>query len=340
MHRPKKIKFLRKFYDYFFAKYKYRGLCTVRSLQWLVESRERVLHKNKNIEDFLPEELRGEYDKDFLREVFLISTESSFDQATERPKDDDIFYMERSEFFKNEQTVALLAEGYNRMQSSIDPAHGWAHVRRTLRFADILWRGLPEAERPDWGAVLIAVVWHDVARVDRLGPADDYWPWLKKVPMGQDFSIILTAVRDAPRSANMLRLACRRHNLPKKLRKLVVHAIGKTSNLEVRKGKKSYLRKNFLVSEIVHDADILDLITVARIDDIFQKAKDTDFIDPKFYDRFLAIFFFFGISMIQKRFLVPHARGLYDLIVGFSDYYSSLFYPEMRDSFKEVIKID
>lgn len=330
--------FLYRFYDYLFAKYKYRGVCTVRSLQWIKESRDRVQHKKKNIEDFLPDYAKGKYDKNFLKEVFSICTESEFDKDTKHPSDDDIFYMDRSDFFSDERFVALLAEGYNRMQSSIDPAHGWSHVRRVLRFANLLWLSLPENERPDWGVVLIAVVWHDVARVDRLGPADDYWTWLKKIPFGQDFSIIFTAVRDAPRSANMFNRACKRHNLPYKLRKVFRHAIGKTSNLEMRKGKKTYIRKNLIVSDIVHDADILDLITIARIDDIFQKAKDTDFIDEKFYDRFLSIFFFLGMSVIQKRFLVSNSKDVYRVIAGLTDYYTALFYPEMNKKFQDTVR--
>ncbi len=336
--KAEKNSYLRKLYDYFFSKYKYRGVCTVRSLNWVVETRDRILNKKKNVEDLLPEDLRSKYDVDFLKEVFLICTETEFDKTTMYLKDEKIFDLDRSDLFKNERYVSLLAEGYNRMQTSIDPAHGWSHVRRVLRFANIIWESLPEDEKPDWGILLIAIVWHDVARVDRLGPADDYWPWLKKIPLGQDFSIIITALFDAPRSANMLGKACKRHNIPTKIRKILTHAIGKTTNFEVRKGKKSYLRKNLILSDIVHDADILDLITIGRTEDIFQKAKDTEFIDEKFYDRFLAAFFFFGIGVIQKRFLIKKSKDLYCCIAGFTDYYTSLFYPDLREKFKNVIK--
>lgn len=339
MNKTHKISFFRKLYDYCFAAYKYRGLCAVRSGKWTEEVRTRVIsNKNKNVEDYLPDYARGKHDPEFLREVFLICTENTFDNKKERPEDEDVFYIERSDIFDNEKVMALLAEGYNRMQNSIDPAHGWAHVRRVLRFSNILWLSLPEDERPDWGTVLISVVWHDVARVDRLGPADDYWPWLKKIPFMQDISIIITAIRDASRSASMLNLACKRHNLPTKLRRTLTRAIGKTSNLEVRKGKKGYIRKTSVIADIVHDADILDLITIGRMEDIFQKARDTDFIDEKFYDRFLAVFFFFGIGVMRQRFLLAHSKDIYNITASFSDTYCSLFYPQFLDKFRDVMQ--
>lgn len=316
--------------------YDYKGDGVGRGLKWIEEMRDKVRRGEQDVFVFLPKNVRNVCTKGKLKELFLLGTESGFDQVSEYPEDEEIFHFERSRFFDNSGVRDLVREGVQRMYTSIDPAHGWPHVRRVLQIAEKLWFSLREDLRPDWGAVLVSVVWHDVSRVDKLGPADDRWLWLKRIPGGQDVSIAYTAWRDAGRSALMIKRAAKRHRIPADLTRMVMKAIVQTANVEIRKGKKK-LTKTSALSMIIHDADMLDLVTVGRIDDLFQNAQNEEVVDRKFYDRFIALFLYFILPSVRKRLLLEESFLMYGVLVGYTKYYAERFYPECAEYFIEAV---
>lgn len=302
--------------------------------KWLNEMRKEAIDKPNLVYKIIPDKYDMPLSTKDLAHLFLVSSENV--SSEDLSKDEDVLKLDRSDFFKKKSVCDLLEEGIQRMRTSIDPVHDWTHVRRVIGYADMIWQQLPTNKRPDWGAVVLSAVWHDAARVDWLGPAEDRWTWIKKVPGGQDMSILYAALRDASKSAVLFIRAAKRHKIPKSLRKMLTQGIRSTANHRSKKTIKR-MGKFEVLAKIIHDADTLDVLSIGRLEDFIQNTKNNDIVDKKFRDRYFANIWFFIMPYWEKHTSLEESQKLRKVVQFFTEVYLDKFYPEEYSMISKVM---
>ena len=139
------------------------------------------------------------FNKKELNQILKIILATGFDNVVKTSKNFDWVFKRKvksSDSIKQAKTKSIILKGIKKMKASNDPAHDFSHIMRCLRFSEFMLNNT--RLELDWGVLVTAIVWHDIARVDNQGILyQKRFRWFRKTPVIRDLSLFGIYIRDA-----------------------------------------------------------------------------------------------------------------------------------------------
>ena len=303
-----------------------------------INSVNNLIKNNKTIEAAkklgIKDSVQKTFNKRELKQILKIMLTTGFDNNKSISKKLDWIFKRKvkvNDSIKQPKVKAIILKGIKLMEKSNDPAHDLFHVIRCLRFAEFM---LNQTSLDfDWGVLVTAIVWHDVARVDNQGILykKQFW-WFRKTPIIRDLSLVGVYFRDAYESVLIVHKEFKKMGFNKKFISLVSHSIYGSDNKFLRYDKYS-LKKKY--QRFIADLDNLDLITIARWEDLNRNVIYKKICDKHFLNRVALLNFLFNINRIEKKLNNNIAKKIIPIIKEASLLHFKEFY---KTDLKFVIK--
>mgnify|MGYP003988508881 FL=1 len=196
------------------------------------------------------------------------------------------------------------------MKASNDPAHDFSHIMRCLRFSEFMLNNT--RLELDWGVLVTAIVWHDIARVDNQGILyQKRFRWFRKTPVIRDLSLFGIYIRDAYESVLIVHKEFKKEKLDKKFIKSVSHAIYGSDNKFLFYDKYAFKKK---YQRFIADLDNLDMVTIARWEDLNRNVLDKKICDKHFLNRVALLNFIFNVRRVERKLNYNISKQLIQVI--------------------------
>lgn len=334
--------FLQKFFPYCYRQRDYQ-----KALIWLKQIRSKILSQtpiDAYLSDFgTDKQIKQKFSDEWLRLILDINTYTEFDETFSQSAAEDFFFkgnFSDQDSINNLSVQKLIKKALFLVKGSRDPAHGYSHTLRTVRWGKLLCEELKKNDPAlDWGIVAAAIAWHDIYRINHLGflynKDTKFRKILRRFFLIQDIIIYSIHKQDSIGSCLMF-LKQSKNALPNDLRLKIGIAILGEHRLEfleekVYPGIKTY--KNIILC-----ADSLDNVSIGRWEESHRNVIARGLTDQAFLNRLIVLNIMFNIPKIKTKLNIKLASEIFDLIGEALLHHTIIFYPDDGNFWRESAK--
>ncbi|MFH1712583.1 MAG: hypothetical protein ABH896_00125 [Candidatus Jacksonbacteria bacterium] len=334
--------FLQKFFPYCYRQREYQ-----KALLWLNRIRAKILSHapiDAYLSDFgIDTQIKQIFSDEHLRIILDINTYTEFDKIFNQSTSEDFFFkgdFSNQDSINNPSVQKLIKKALTLIKESRDPAHGYSHTLRTVRWGKLLYEELKKNDPAlDWGITAAAIAWHDIYRINHLGFLYNKNTKLRKILrrlfLIQDIIIYSIHKQDSIGSC-LIFLKQSKNILPNDLRLKISIAILGEHKLEfleekVYPGIKTY--KNIILC-----ADSLDNISIGRWEESHRNVIARGLTDQAFLNRLTVLNILFNIPKIKAKLNIKLASKIFDLIGKTLLHHTIAFYPDDANFWRENAK--
>jgi hypothetical protein len=231
----------------------------------------------------------------------------------------------RKDSIHDPKVLEMIRIGFERMEQSQDPCHDISHVYRCIRIAKLYFSFFRLKRRLDWGAMVLALAWHDISRADDPGLIyrSKILKPLESLPWVVDLSLILNGMSDAERSYKIFKQEAEQIGLSEAIKCLVEVGILATST---NRQTREWIKKAGLSCKIISDIDALDMCTIGRFEAALKNILDNKMASIKYFNR-MNLLGSYVVKRFQNKWELKCSNQFYDFFSVNLEKHAYMFYP-------------